>query len=413
MDKTAGRTSRFLVALALCWVAHLAPAAAAVPHLLNYQGYLTNASGQPVTGTVAMVLRLYDAPAAATALYSETQATVGVNNGIYVVAIGSVTALTLPFDVPYWLGVKVGADPEMTPRQPLTASPYALRAAIADGVAAAQITGVIGTTQIADGAVTPAKLSANYAGSAGAGGAATTALALAANGTNCLVAGQFATGVDAQGNAEGCAAPPGGTVTSVTASAPLASSGGTAPNISLTGSIPVASGGTGQATLPSNGILYGQGTGAVGTTGAGAAGQVLVGTASAPVWTDSPAFGGKISTGTNAGDAAIVQLGERYRDNGIAAWAVVRADGFVYSSFGVASVAHTTGTYAFTTNFNFGDNTKMVVVAAPEIDSPPTTAAAARLVSVNTISGNTFTVYITNGSYVLVDNDFMVIATGR
>lgn len=40
----------------------------------------------------------------------------------------------------------------------------------------------------------------------------------------------------------------GGTVTGVTASAPLASSGGAAPNLSLTGSVPVANGGTGATT---------------------------------------------------------------------------------------------------------------------------------------------------------------------
>jgi hypothetical protein len=40
----------------------------------------------------------------------------------------------------------------------------------------------------------------------------------------------------------------GGTVTSVTASSPLASSGGTTPNISFTGTLPVANGGTGNTT---------------------------------------------------------------------------------------------------------------------------------------------------------------------
>ncbi len=40
----------------------------------------------------------------------------------------------------------------------------------------------------------------------------------------------------------------GGTVTNVTASSPLASSGGTTPNISLTGIIPVVNGGTGSST---------------------------------------------------------------------------------------------------------------------------------------------------------------------
>jgi len=46
------------------------------------------------------------------------------------------------------------------------------------------------------------------------------------------------------------ATPPnsGGTVTTVTASAPLASSGGTTPNISFTGTLAVANGGTGTAT---------------------------------------------------------------------------------------------------------------------------------------------------------------------
>lgn len=41
-----------------------------------------------------------------------------------------------------------------------------------------------------------------------------------------------------------------GAVTAVTASSPLSSSGGTAPNISLTGVVPVAKGGTGAATAP-------------------------------------------------------------------------------------------------------------------------------------------------------------------
>ena len=44
------------------------------------------------------------------------------------------------------------------------------------------------------------------------------------------------------------AAGSGGTVTSVTASSPLASSGGTTPNISFTGTLPVANGGTGNTT---------------------------------------------------------------------------------------------------------------------------------------------------------------------
>ena len=38
-----------------------------------------------------------------------------VSGGIYSVILGSVSTLTpLAFDVPYWLGVRVGSDAEMT-----------------------------------------------------------------------------------------------------------------------------------------------------------------------------------------------------------------------------------------------------------------------------------------------------------
>src|SRR5262245_58818553 len=62
-------------------------------------------------------------------------------------------------------------------------------------------------------------------------------------------------------------------VTAVTASAPLSSSGGSTPAISLSGTIPVANGGTGNSSLTANGVLIGQGTSAV-ANAVGVAGQV-------------------------------------------------------------------------------------------------------------------------------------------
>jgi hypothetical protein len=85
----------------------------------------------------------------------------------------------------------------------------------------------------------------------------------------------------------------GGTVTGVSASAPLASSGGTAPTISLSGSVPVANGGTGLGSVATNGVLYGQGTAAMGAA-VGGVGQVLAATAGAPTWTSSPSLGGNL-----------------------------------------------------------------------------------------------------------------------
>lgn len=65
-------------------------------------------------------------------------------------------------------------------------------------------------------------------------GNASTATALAANGTNCS-AGNYALGVDAGGNAEGCTLANTGTLTSVTGTWPIISSGGTTPNITFGG----------------------------------------------------------------------------------------------------------------------------------------------------------------------------------
>lgn len=80
----------------------------------------------------------------------------------------------------------------------------------------------------------------------------------------------------------------GGTVTSVTASAPLASSGGTAPNISFTGTLAVANGGTGVTTSTGSGnnVL---------STGPTLSGATLNGTTT---------FGGSVVPATNTVDSA-------------------------------------------------------------------------------------------------------------
>ena len=62
-------------------------------------------------------------------MWTESQ-TVVVANGRFNVILGSGDSpLDLPFDEPYYLGVTVSGDPEMTPRIELAASPYSLNVA--------------------------------------------------------------------------------------------------------------------------------------------------------------------------------------------------------------------------------------------------------------------------------------------
>lgn len=103
-----------------------------------------------------------------------------------------------------------------------------------------------------------------------------------------ITAGAGATITNAAGSIQIAATGTG--VGGVMASSPLSSSGGTTPNISLSGVVSVANGGTGQNTLTANNVLLGNGTGAVQTVAPGASGNVL--TSNGTTWQSSaPAAG--------------------------------------------------------------------------------------------------------------------------
>ncbi|HSQ75374.1 MAG TPA: hypothetical protein VLT13_07440 [Bacteroidota bacterium] len=100
---------------------------AQIPRLLSYQGMLLGTNQQPVAdGKYAVVFTLYDD--AGTTVWTETHTQMPVGGGMFNVALGSVNPFSIPFDKPYFLGIKVGSDPEMTPRVPLMSAPYAIRA---------------------------------------------------------------------------------------------------------------------------------------------------------------------------------------------------------------------------------------------------------------------------------------------
>ena len=130
-----------LLALALGFLLMEGIAQAQVPQLLNYQGVLKDGSGTPVTGTVSIVFSIYDVNTGGTPLWTETQSSVNVNNGLFNVLLGSSTSL--PAGLFYgnyapassgdrYLGVKVGSDPEMSPRHRLVSVSDALKAGDAD-----------------------------------------------------------------------------------------------------------------------------------------------------------------------------------------------------------------------------------------------------------------------------------------
>lgn len=108
-----------------------------VPRSINFQGRLTDASGKFVPdGKYYLTFRLYSDSTGGTPKWSEAES-VTVAKGLFNVILGSVTPI--PYTVfeytNTWLGIQVGGDTEMSPRQRIVSVAYAyksLRADIAD-----------------------------------------------------------------------------------------------------------------------------------------------------------------------------------------------------------------------------------------------------------------------------------------
>lgn len=121
-----------------------------------------------------------------------------------------------------------------------------------------------------------------------------------------------------------------------------------------------------------------------------------------------------ITVPVNAGGAKSVSVGERYRDNAINAWAKVAGNGTVEAEYGVATVTNPeAGAYFIGLDPVFQNASTLVAMAVAEVDARPAGAAAARLVTVQQVTVNGFAVYITDGGFAAVNNDFVFMVTGR
>lgn len=99
-----------------------ASALAVPPTIIPFQGAVIGVSNGSTTATFTM----YDTASGGVALWTETK-TINVADGRFVTGLGDTTVIpsSVIFDIPYWVGVKIGADPEMIPRLPLASVPYA------------------------------------------------------------------------------------------------------------------------------------------------------------------------------------------------------------------------------------------------------------------------------------------------
>ena len=135
MSRISKSIAVFVTALACALLGYSPSASAAagtVPQTLTQQGRLLDSTGAPVDAVqLTFTFSLYTTGAAGTAIWTENQS-ITPDNGYFSAKLGDVTAFTPTiFDGSQgtlYLGIKIGSDAEMAPRQELTSVPFAMLA---------------------------------------------------------------------------------------------------------------------------------------------------------------------------------------------------------------------------------------------------------------------------------------------
>lgn len=142
---------------------------AAINQQISFQGKLVNpADGTNIAnGSYSIRFRIYTDPSADSAnacsanscKWEDTQS-ITVTDGTFYYALGSNVGAPLPGSVDFngsalYLGIKVGADLEMTPRIQFTAAPYAFNSNMLGGITAAGFLQLAPSTAQADASASP------------------------------------------------------------------------------------------------------------------------------------------------------------------------------------------------------------------------------------------------------------------
>ena len=189
-----------LVALAAV-VLDTSTASAKTPGTLAVQGAMRAAvGGAAADGDYQITFALYAAKSGGVATWAEVPTKVSVKGGLFNHVLGTqkpIAAATLAKLDSVWLGMAVGADPEL-PRVQLHAVAFALQAAEAAGLSCS---GCVTSDAIKAGTISAAKVGFTYAGAKTKGGPADLALDVKCTGCIGLAEIKFDGDLDLGGNA--------------------------------------------------------------------------------------------------------------------------------------------------------------------------------------------------------------------
>ncbi|MBA3550066.1 MAG: collagen-like protein, partial [Nannocystis sp.] len=112
---------------AAAWLTTFDAQALSTPQVMTHQGRLFDAQGVPITGTQDIKFTIYDQEVGGVELWSET-ITVDLDEGYFSALLGDllvIDEMVLDGSVRF-LGITVGADPEMTPLAAIASVPYSM-----------------------------------------------------------------------------------------------------------------------------------------------------------------------------------------------------------------------------------------------------------------------------------------------
>lgn len=137
MNRTIILTIVAVLVLLFAW------AVAEVPQLVTYQGRLLDSGGSPVAdGPYLIRFQIYDDPTAGTLKWTSNIRQIDVADGLFSYSLGDTVALPHDLfanDTALWIGVKVGVDPEISPRARMTSYGFAYQALRADSASTASV----------------------------------------------------------------------------------------------------------------------------------------------------------------------------------------------------------------------------------------------------------------------------------
>jgi len=151
--------SSILIFVILTVVSHMT-AFGQIPEEFNYQGYLTDNSGNPISGNRVLTFKLYNADVGGDKLLT-VQDTVNVDAGFFNATINVKSRPTeMDFSDQYWLTIQIDSGEESSPRTRLTSTPYSLNAANAEDIS----DDIVTELKIRNGAVKASKIDISAGG---------------------------------------------------------------------------------------------------------------------------------------------------------------------------------------------------------------------------------------------------------